>query len=317
MKKNDILLIFMLVFMSACEEIFAPDISGKSVVLLTPADGMATTRTQLILWWEEIEGADYYNLQMVSPSFDRMEMMHFDTNLTVNQFGVELIDPDDYEWRVKAVNTAGETPYSTFSFSLDSAVSVTQVTDRQPADGQFFNDTVIHFSWSYNLDYDKFLFEVYNRDDSLIFDKSVSEKFVELDFVSLGIFAESAFAWNVQVVNGSALSSPLRNEFTIDTTRPPKPVLIKPQNQSTLTDSLVQFEWQFSLPDNSPVTSYLEFSDDSLFAENPETFEIKNGLTLEVQMQPGRYFWRVSATDKADNNSDNSDIWSFTLEHEE
>lgn len=102
-----------------CSAFFEEDISDKIVVLLVPADSVITSELTQIFLWEYIDGADHYNLQIVSPDFDTAEKLVLDTSLTRNQMQFTLY-PDTFEWRVKAYNSAYSTFYTTNFLIVDT-----------------------------------------------------------------------------------------------------------------------------------------------------------------------------------------------------
>ena len=48
-----------------CEDIFEADLSGEVVVIIAPKDGLQTEIQPNTFWWEAVEGAEGYNLQIV------------------------------------------------------------------------------------------------------------------------------------------------------------------------------------------------------------------------------------------------------------
>lgn len=103
----------------SCEELINEDnISGETVILSAPSDGTALTQTDIVLSWEPLEGADEYQLQIARPSFGAPLQIVKDSVLTGNHVAVSL-DPNSYAWRVKARNSAYETGFSTWSFTIN------------------------------------------------------------------------------------------------------------------------------------------------------------------------------------------------------
>ena len=54
-----------------CDDIFEDDISTENISLYAPSDSIVTKIITHTFWWEEVEGADEYNLQIVTPDFPR------------------------------------------------------------------------------------------------------------------------------------------------------------------------------------------------------------------------------------------------------
>ncbi|TKG88109.1 hypothetical protein EYV94_27635 [Puteibacter caeruleilacunae] len=87
------------------------DLSAEIVTLMAPAADLSTAVKTLTFWWEEVSGATKYRLQIVSPSFDNIERLIEDVEVTGNKKTVTLTE-GTYQWRVKAVNAESKTGYS-------------------------------------------------------------------------------------------------------------------------------------------------------------------------------------------------------------
>lgn len=109
MKKNSSLIILItlltLITWVSCEEALERNISDKKVTLLAPANNMITNDTLHTFYWNTLEGASQYRLQVVSPRFDSIVRLIADTPLLRNTFIIDL-NTGDYQWRVKAQNSA-------------------------------------------------------------------------------------------------------------------------------------------------------------------------------------------------------------------
>ncbi len=111
-------LVFLLTFIS-CDEIFEEDISEDSIVVYSPKDNIVINDTVVTFYWDPMDYADQYNLQVVSPSFDSMKYLAIDSIVEVNSISFSLTD-GDYEWRVKAENGYYETDYFYNTFSVEA-----------------------------------------------------------------------------------------------------------------------------------------------------------------------------------------------------
>nr|WP_319570068.1 hypothetical protein [uncultured Draconibacterium sp.] len=94
------------------------DLSDKSTVILAPKDSLVTTATTHTFWWEKLDGAEKYNFQLVTPSFDSIESLIEDTSLTDNQITL-TVPPGKYQWRVKGINSISQTGYSTYTLIIN------------------------------------------------------------------------------------------------------------------------------------------------------------------------------------------------------
>src|SRR5258705_9410550 len=104
----------------SCEDFIEKDISGKHVSILAPADGYISNSLTITFWWNELEGAEQYKLQIVKPNFAAIQDIIADTTLTDTRFTTTFA-PGTYQWRIKAMNNGGDSDYSTRTFTVDSS----------------------------------------------------------------------------------------------------------------------------------------------------------------------------------------------------
>ena len=123
-KKHFILLIPILVGLTSCEDFIEEDISGESIVIVAPPDNFQTSTATLTYWWNELEGAETYEFQIVKGTFSYVEQFITDTSTTLNQLQYTL-QPGNYQWRIRGVNNGYETPFTTHSLVIDSTLDLT------------------------------------------------------------------------------------------------------------------------------------------------------------------------------------------------
>ncbi|MCD4664836.1 MAG: hypothetical protein K8R68_06150, partial [Bacteroidales bacterium] len=90
MKTRIISILLILLTFMACKDIIEDDLTRQSVNLLAPPDAFHTTISTHSFWWDVVEGSEGYNLQIVSPSFDYIERLFLDTNITFNRYDYSL-----------------------------------------------------------------------------------------------------------------------------------------------------------------------------------------------------------------------------------
>ncbi len=119
-KKCFNILIMALVF-TACEEILTEEnISDKKVMLLAPANEVnLPTLTNISFSWETVDQATEYKLQVATPSFVAAQQIVLDTFLTINTFSLDSLAANNYEWRVKAMNSGYETGFVVHGFVVE------------------------------------------------------------------------------------------------------------------------------------------------------------------------------------------------------
>ncbi len=89
----------------ACDDIFVEDISDDSITIVAPGDGVVLTNSSLTLVWETLEGAESYQVVIVSPSFSDIRSYVCDS--VTEDYKMKLtLDPGTYEWSVQGHNSA-------------------------------------------------------------------------------------------------------------------------------------------------------------------------------------------------------------------
>lgn len=121
MKMFKVLLVGILIQgVFGCSDIFEKNLEQQKVNIIGPADSLITSQRSFTFWWDYVEGATGYQLQIVEPSFLDVERLILDTIITENKFGYSLI-PGRYQWRVSGVNSTSATLFTTYTLMVDTS----------------------------------------------------------------------------------------------------------------------------------------------------------------------------------------------------
>lgn len=126
MAKKTFVVIFVTALLCACEEIIeVTDISNEQVTLLAPSNDVIVTNDVVNFNWSEVDEAEGYEVQIVTPSFDNASQFVLDTVLVVDSTFVgsrlsKTLQNNSYQWRVRAQNSDFATPYSTNTFTVQA-----------------------------------------------------------------------------------------------------------------------------------------------------------------------------------------------------
>jgi len=113
-----IIIVLIIAILTGCEDIIEVDnISRERVKLLAPADDVISNSTTISFSWEMLEEVDVYQLQVAKPSFEEAIEIVTDTTSNSTQYS-DTYSEGNFEWRVKALNSAYETEYTMHSFSI-------------------------------------------------------------------------------------------------------------------------------------------------------------------------------------------------------
>ncbi len=152
--------IFLLVLgFAACEDILEePDLSERSVNLLGPADGVTVPDNRVIFRWEKVEDATSYRMQIARPDFEVAIQIPVDTLFEVDSLDrvqtslTRSLANGNYTWRVKALNTGFETPYTTHTLVISGDPNAdldppNTPQPQSPGEGASL-DAPVDFSWT-------------------------------------------------------------------------------------------------------------------------------------------------------------------------
>src|SRR5258708_21380974 len=97
--------------LSSCDEIIEPSISKQQVQLEAPADQYISTNYTVNFWWDAVDHALTYHLQVVTSTFATPGSLVLDTIVKNNKFSFTL-NPGNYQWLVMAENGSSQTAFT-------------------------------------------------------------------------------------------------------------------------------------------------------------------------------------------------------------
>ncbi|MBR9914712.1 MAG: hypothetical protein GYB32_07785 [Algicola sp.] len=116
--KTILVSLITLCFLSCKDLIEVEDISAESVTVLAPMDNVTLNENIVTFSWEPLEYAETYQLQIVAPSFESPAQIVQDTIVLNNSFSGSF-SANNYQWRIKALNFAYETQYTTQNLTIE------------------------------------------------------------------------------------------------------------------------------------------------------------------------------------------------------
>lgn len=217
-------------------------------------------------------------------------------NVVNNVFKVgKLLFNKDYYWRVRSLNGDLQSDWSEvfkFRTKIDKPILV------RPNNNQTNVDLTSKLIWERILGASQYQVQLSKSNqfsemllDSTIENTSSLEQYLDIKNLEY----ETNYFWRIRGINefgnsefSNIFSFTTRNKFTT-----PTPNLIKPNNNSTFTSQIINFEWTLL----SGVVSYhLQISEDNNFGNVfIDTVIIENKFNGENFDLDKRYFWRVRA----------------------
>jgi hypothetical protein len=303
-KKLLMLLFFTTILLNGgCNEFFEEVIEEDSIIMLAPADGIETEIVTQTFWWQEIDGASGYRMQIVSPSFNSIEVFVVDTLVKGDKFETTLY-PGDFEWRVRGENSAYLTDWSIAKLFIIDSEDLTRQTIQlvNPAQNAFTNGEEVGFLWKALPKAQTYDMKIFRNGwgQNLVLDS------VGITVNNLGLLLDEGELWfGVRAVNNTSKTLYSNNRFVVDRTPPTTPNPLSPANNETLSDSTVVFTWASNDPNwNTVIDSlfvYEKISSQESILYHQAAY---NNKTATLKLFRGRsYFWYLKSMDNAGNRS--------------
>jgi len=188
------------------------DISGQMVMTIAPADNTILNEGMINFNWESLVDATSYQLQIAYPNFDNPIQIVRDTTVTTLAY-MTMLESNEYQWRIKAINDISETSYTIQSFSVvEEMVDLSDqtVVIIAPEDGFETAETMINLSWEAieeaNL-YRVIITDI--SDDSVFLEQTTTDTEITIEFVS------GMYTWEVRGENESQNTPYTQQTITI------------------------------------------------------------------------------------------------------
>ncbi|NOQ74889.1 MAG: hypothetical protein GQ574_22940 [Crocinitomix sp.] len=301
-------------FIIGCNAIFEKDITAETPSMILPTNNDTVYSNKVHFKWNEMEGASFYNLQIVKPSFLDINEFVLDSNINGEEF-YQILPPGDYQFKLRGENGgyvsqfAG--PYSIYIDSV-SDLSAQFVSLVSPADNVYNNGTSnITVSWQNLFAADSYDFILKIGSDFA--SGSVLDQQIGINTLSHGITAdqfdvEGTYFWGIKGVNVTGSSPYTYRQINVDLTAPNDPVLISPADEIVHSiDDPITLKWSTGIDPgsvNSLVVSAVEISTTPTFIDYVEFDNITTDSLVYTFPSIGDYYWRVKADDEAGNFSE-------------
>ncbi|HWY11618.1 MAG TPA: hypothetical protein VN026_09850 [Bacteroidia bacterium] len=302
-----------IIFLACSKDFIVKNIKKSTVVILAPTNNLTTPNNAITFWWEELDGAEKYNLQIVKPNFSAAQQLIMDTNVTGTKFNYTL-SPGTYQWRIKGVNSGGSTQYTVYNLTIDttSNLALQLIIPIAPVDNYLTGSKTIAFSWNSLAAANNYEIQILNSSSTIIKDTTTINTNYTSSFSTGG-----TYTWKVRALNGFSISqynAPLT--FTIDVTPPSASVLNSPVNGSSVKDT-TYLKWTRSSSDTRYDSLYVSI--DSAFASVISTARVYatkikiSSLSPVIPVSASYYWWRVKSIDSVGNKSGFSNQLKFKL----
>lgn len=317
MKKN-IKFIFTLLFISilySCTKDFIiKDIKKDTVKVISPADGLSTPNNLVTFWWDELDGAENYNLQIVKPNFNSVIQLLIDTIITTNKFNYTFT-PGTYQWRIKAINGGGNTLYTTRTIVIDttSNLNLTSVLLGVPLTAMVTSSNSITFSWNALPSANYYELQLTPPSGVIITIPNITSTSYIYTFTTV-LGSEEKYTWSVIAKNSfSQTQNNTVRGFKIDRKIPLSPSISSPNTYSTSVRDTINLVWTRNQSSTDIQYDVISIGADSLFAVvlanqiiNSSIPSPRLNTIYSYTGTPIPIWWKVTSSDSVGNISNPS-----------
>ncbi|MCE3229884.1 MAG: hypothetical protein K0S32_4435 [Bacteroidetes bacterium] len=307
--------IAIIAMMYSCRKDFiVEDIDNKTITVNAPANNLVTDINSITFWWELLEGAEKYNIQIVKPGFSAIAQLVADTNVATNKFTMTL-QPGTYQWRIKAFNAGHSTGYQTFNLKIDSSNVLTNqtVVPISPLTGTITNNKTINFSWNALPAATNYSVEI--SLNNAVINYSITSATNYAYTFTLGAAANYTVSWRAKAINATSVSQYNTPQTFIIDLLPPTSVSTPtyPMSNPIVKDT-IELRWNRSSTDTQ-YDSLFVYSDaafsnlvrtTSVSATSIKINAISPGNPLPAgtgSASPIPYWWRLKSVDNAGNST--------------
>ncbi len=314
--KSYFILLFAIILIGGygCEDFLVPDISEEPVILIAPTDGGITTSSTLAFWWDPVDRAEYYRLEVVSPGFDAPVNLFVNIEQAENIYETDL-PVGQYEWRVFAGNSAYETVSDIYSLSIEldtsNELSTKNIELIYPEENAILNNGNVQFLWKSLSGVSEYDFGVSspNFDNSSFIIETGS---TSLDQYTVNDLPEGEYTWRVRGENDSGVTPYTEGTFSIDLTPPIAPSLISPIDSDTIFALPIELTWASET--DILTDSLFIYTDTGLTTPIILTTSSSGSYTFNPPLLNQDYYWYVKSIDMAGNESSPSSVRHFFVE---
>lgn len=317
MKKiNRVSLIAIALILFSCDDILEKDITNDMVELIWPINFDEVESNVVTFKWNSLSDTDKYRIQIFKTDKTKiLDSLISKTNLTYPMLKGE------YQWRVRAENSAYQSSYSLqadFSVIESTDLGKQQIILKNPADNYYTKNNTLTCTWEALTMADYYVFEllnVTNGETSVIEQPNITNTTFTISNTNLS--AEAKYKWRIKGVNGTSETLFSSNTFSIDRTIPNQPSNTLPaQNATFAVNQTINFSWSLQADTGiiqSPLSYTIEFANDLNFTSIVQKNDVLTTSFDKAFTTIGSYYWRIKATDLAENVSLYSTPFKFIV----
>lgn len=302
------------VVFSGCDDIIEPSISKATETLDAPSNGYQTNNYTVNFWWNTVDHALSYHLQVVTPNFANPGSLVLDTTVSTYKFSAAL-SPGSYQWRVMAENGSTMTAWATpNSFTiLPGSLSQQAVQLIAPANNLLTNQSPYTFSWNALYNATQYQFQIdtnnFSNPNAIVSSQTISGTQLNFSFPK-----SQVYQWRVMAMNDTAQSQwSLVYQVTFNNTPPAQVALVSPTSGTTVP---LPVTLQWNAVANAVKYKLYVYQSDGVTLYN-STFPMSlttTSYSFNLGSSGNKIYWTVTAVDAEGNESTPAAPIYFTLQ---
>jgi uncharacterized protein YegP (UPF0339 family) len=315
-QKNFYKLIFLLLALIGgvgCKDFIEPSLENRTVVLKAPADGSESNKYQVGFWWDPVEDALFYRLQIVTPDFGAPVSLVRDT-LVEGRNKIEMtLEPGKYQWRVRAENGSSVSKYVSSGFIIhESALTEQRVTLIAPGSGYLSSAAGVSLSWNKLFGATEYLLQIdtenFQDETKLVYNQVISGDTYLFNFPKDGVYQ-----WRVRAQNEKETSKWSETRImTSDKTPPGIPAPQAPVKGAQVAQP-VSITWS-AVATAKKYKLYL-YKSDGVTGYTGSPFTLNTNSYAFSLAQPGELvYWKVLAVDEIGNEGTAAELMNFSIQ---
>lgn len=312
MKRSLLIPIILLLGMFlACKDFIEPSLENRNVVLVAPAEGSESNKYQVGFWWEPVQDALYYRVQVATPDFSAAVSLVQDTLIEGRSRFETPLEPGRYQWRIRAENGSSSTKYVSAKFIIhESSLNDQKLSVASPSTNYLSNLATVTLEWNRLFGADEYLLQIdtanFENEATLTYNQELSGNQFKYAFPREGIFR-----WRVRAQNASGSSkwSDIRT-MTYDRTPPGVSTPVSPA-KGVESSAPVRITWS-NVPAAKRYKLFLYKSDGATLYSSAFPLTVStNAYNFSSGQQGETIYWNVVAVDEAGNEGPASVLTSF------
>lgn len=291
-----------------CRAVMEKDIEDGIVQLNSPSDGLRSGVFYQKFYWEKMDGASAYRIQISAGNFTDSMNLVTDSTTKATQYSTSL-SKGTYQWRVAGVNngyTSQFCPYRTLIIDSTGEIG-SQVIQLLAPSTNPTNETTIAFSWKYLPQANSYTFKLDSSNVNLVTQSGILQPSFSRKFSKDGIYN-----WSVQGVDAKGRTTEFSSRGLITDYTGPVVGLSSPAHKASSANPIT-FTWNITEANGLSVHQLFVYRDSSA-APTPYSSAFPRNKNLGQGIQSDTFsmkdskldkiWWKITATDKAGNTTE-------------